>query len=326
MISGVLRFLVNIKSVMKRLKLFILILIFPPSLLFGQIMGANGKLNFEDTISLSPLHEWVSLPNPESNIWKTGKPFKTFFNSGHEDDTAISTGLFGPYPENCNSYFTITLPWPDYLWGEGNLSFYHKFDTDTLTDGGFIEISYDSGKTWTNVRDDINHITTSFNGLYTDTIRGGEYAFSGRSDEWQYVELYWFWLAITKKSGPFTDPVILKFRFISDAIQTDKEGWLIDDIVFRGYDLVGNIGNARDEKIKVYPNPSNGIVYLDGLNSPKQNISVSISGLDGRVLKKQQIRNNYFDISDMNPGIYIYRIYTGNQTVSRGTIVKYMNL
>ena len=160
--------------------------------IYGQTTEPMGNLIYIDTLELFPLHSWITIENPDSSIWEIGQPNKSFFNSMYSGEKAIVTDSIGFYPDNCNDYFYIKIPWVEHFWGEGILSFFHKFDTDTLMDGGIIEISYDNGESWKNVLDDNYHISTNFIGIYTDTINGGEYGFSGKSDGWQYVELYWW--------------------------------------------------------------------------------------------------------------------------------------
>ena len=103
-----------------------------------------------------------------------------------------------------------------------------------------------------------------FVGLYNDTIKDGIHGFSGSSKGWKYVELHWVWLMLTKRSTfeNYGKP-ILRFRFISDNINSNKEGWIIDDIVFRGYDISGRVSELKDDKIKAFPNPTNGKVFFE---------------------------------------------------------------
>lgn len=293
---------------------------------FSQVSVPSGELLFEDTISLSPLHEWIIIPSPDSNIWQIGKPVKTHFDSARTGDIAIVTDTLNYYPSNIDNHFLLSLPAFDSLWAEGILSFYHKYNTDTLNDGAFIEISYDRGQTWKNILSDLVQISTNFIGLYDefDTIQGSIPAFSGSTAEWKYVELHWIWLALTKKSASeqLGRPT-LKFRFKSDSSSTDKDGWIIDDIVFRAYDVSGKIKKTSKYEINVYPNPANEFLTVD-IPAKLAKCSINIYSFNGQLEIQESIGNStIIDISGLSNGLYYFEIVKNHNTINTGTIVKY---
>jgi len=188
---------------MKRISLLLLITIIDVRIISCQITGAEGDLLFEDTLTLRPLYPWITIPSSEENIWQVGKLYKDFLDSTLSGKHGIVTDTLNSYPVNIDDYFDIVLPVMDSAWGEGILSFYHRYQTDSLYDGGFIEVSYDYGISWNNIIFDASHINENFIGLYnqSDTISGGIPAFTGTNYEWSYVELYWWWIALLKKNS-----------------------------------------------------------------------------------------------------------------------------
>ena len=66
------------------------------------------------------------------------------------------TDTLNSYSNNQLSYFEIVFTQNDDSWAimEGYIKFDHKFETDTLIDGGFISVSHDSGKTFINIIDE----------------------------------------------------------------------------------------------------------------------------------------------------------------------------
>src|ERR1035437_3950545 len=161
------------------------------------------------------------------NIWQIGSPHKVFFDSAYSGTKAIVTDTVNPYPVNNHSEFVVKyhsqnpLYW---MYYEYNFSFWHKFDTDSMKDKCSIEISHNEGNNWTNVIDDsiINFIPHYFNTFYSQNIKG----FSGNSEGWKLSSLLW-----SPCRGQIADTLIwFKFVFNSDSIQTNKEGWMIDDI------------------------------------------------------------------------------------------------
>ncbi len=87
-----------------------------------------------------------------------------------------------------------------------------KLNTDLNADGGYITISYDLGKTWSNIiSDSTNNFCTSpmyddyhtvKKGLYnsSDTLFNGTNGFSGNINQWTKVQFNWVkYMAVKKK-------------------------------------------------------------------------------------------------------------------------------
>lgn len=284
---------------------------------YGQLTPTVGDLLLEKTLTLQPQCSWITLPNPTNNSWEIAFPNKTYFNTGYDGKMAILTDANAYYPNNCNDNFLITLPW----FAEGMLSFYHKFDTDTLKDGGIIEISYDNGKSWENIIDDTNHINTRFIGLYEGTITGGEYGFSGKSDGWQYVELYWHWAALLKKNLMYDfSSTQIRFRFVSDNNNTNKEGWMIDNIIFRGYDITGSVETLEDEEVHIYPNPTHDFIKFTPQQIINNGYALTLFDAQGNRIKFTPLVDGKIDVADIETGIYFYRLQKENR-INTGKII-----
>lgn len=297
------------------------------SLSYTQISEPKGDLLFEDTIILDPLSEWINIPSPSENIWQVGSPNKVFLDSSLSGKAVLMTDTINSYPAMTDDYFLILIDHPDdsYSWPEGILSFYHRFQTDSLLDGGFIEISYDEGASWKNIIDDHTNIYRAFTGLYsaTDTIDSGIPAFTGSTDGWKYTEFHWIWIGLTKSATyELEGRPILKFRFVSDGVDTGKDGWLIDQIVFRGYDFSGAVSDQPSSTVDVYPNP-----FADFLNI---NISKGVGkstfrlyGSDGKILIQREIsEGDTIDTYALSTGIYYYAIYKDNYPIDTGKLIK----
>jgi len=289
----------------------------------GQITVASGALLFEDTLSFQPKSTWITIPDSVNNIWEIGKPEKVYFDSGYHKDFAIITDSDDFYSNNRNDYFSITIPAHGHILGGGILSFYHKYDTDTLLDGGVIEISYDNGNSWINIRDDINQINTHFMGLYEGNISGGDYGFSGKSGGWQYVELYWQWLALVKKNSAldYPDTPIIRFRFVSDHTNTNKEGWMIDHVIFRGYDVSGKVESIEKNHIEIYPNPTNDFLLIKSTESSLEGYSLKLFDTNGKLVKHVEPLVERISIKEMRAGIYFYTLQK-DHSLQTGKIIR----
>ena len=111
----------------KRLLLFCIILIFGFGKINCQVTSALGDSVFEDTLSFRPLYPWISIPSSDENIWQVGQLQKNFLGNTLSDEHWIITDTLDGYPVNVDNYFDILLPAIDSSWGEGILSFYHKY-------------------------------------------------------------------------------------------------------------------------------------------------------------------------------------------------------
>ncbi|HOS17230.1 MAG TPA: T9SS type A sorting domain-containing protein [Bacteroidales bacterium] len=301
---------------MKKIVINLFVLILLCFQLHAQIKVPYGPLMFVDTLGLRPLNSCISIPDSLNNIWKVAIPEKAYFDTGYSDSIAILTDSMDYYANNCNDYFTISISAYGYtIIGEGILSFYHKFDTDTLLDGGVIEISYDEGNTWINIKDNGVGMSSEFIGLYEDTISGGVYGFSGKSDGWQYVELYWHWNAITgvKSGSRFYENPILRFRFVSDDQQTNKEGWMIDDLIFRAYAPIGDVKEFNDNDLQIFPNPVVDYITIRSKSQTLDGFLFTLYDMYGKIIKQMQVEREWIDLSDVHQGVYICKLQKENR-------------
>ena len=129
------------------------------------------------------------------------------------------------------------------LEGKSVLSFWHYYDVKAGYDGGVIDISTDSGKTWIDLGPYIT--TNGYNGnliIHTPII-GGRRAFTGNSDNkflFTMVDL----TAFTHKTIAF------RFVFVSDE-SGGGDGWSTDDINRKSEAAVFNTVQLFNSRIQV---------------------------------------------------------------------------
>jgi len=268
-----------------------------------------------------------------SDLWQVGSPDKQLFNQSFSGHKAIMTNLNNTYDNNLSTYFQIIS------LGSGTnttLSFWHKWDTDP-NDKGYLDYSLDGGESWNICKD------TSF--VYDSIIWGFEARiehqrrylinatteryesdpsiyFSGTSasatNNWVH-EFYWFtWAEFSKKSltDEFSpDSIMFRFNFISDSIDNENEGWMIDDIQVE-WDFIGNTDSYHEQFIKIYPNPFKDFLKIGNRDFNR----VEIIDLTGRIIKNQTLKvYNQCEINTINieDGIYIVRLYKNGSVYSR---------
>lgn len=307
-------------------KLFLILAI---SLIILQLFAQQEKIIW-DTITFEEPYEYLQIDTSNQNIWQIGEPNKLFFDSAFSTTNAVVTDTSNFYPLNNNSHFDLKIGKFNSDWYSHNnfIEIKHKFDTDTLKDGGFIEVSYDEGQTWTNIINDTARFYGVSPGEYSwlkenlysdnDTLFNGEFGFSGRSNGWITTIFSWYDIPCHIKSNRYFegDTMIVRFNFISDNIENNKEGWMIDDIKLYSVDLGGGINELKSLKFIITPNPMNetATVKLNNYNK----IKLSILNMQGQLMSQNRYFNNQsitIHRDKLNSGIYFVKIKSDNNSI-----------
>jgi hypothetical protein len=285
----------------------------------GDTLGIWNVYTFEEPT------ECIHIGTP-ANLWQIGHPQKTFFNAAWSADRAIVTDTLNPYPTSSHAWFDLYLggfnfnqyyyPWSTFI------DFRHKFDSDSLHDGGYITISWDKGLTWMNAISDTVPMSHAFMNLSwniyspADTLYNGEPGFSGRSAGWIQTGLSWNEIHVKKTLEFPPDTLIVRFNFISDNDHHPREGWMIDDIRLYSLELWGSIeeNNSGNPALKLGPNPFSDYTFIM-LEKAFDEATGVISDLNGRILRTidlSGISRFRLNRGDLVPGTYLIRINLGN--------------
>ena len=315
---------------MKRAILFLFFLNF----LIGVSQGQN-KANVGDTIGIwqvinfDSTYNFIHIDTSSQNLWQVGAPQKTYFNSAYSPSKAIVTDTVTDYPVNNHSYFDLyigTFNNPMYTW-DIYIDFWHKYNTDTLKDGGYISVSWDKGLTWMNIIKDsvYGNVSpgTTWSGsslnLYTtnDTLYNGEYGFSGKSNGWVHSCMAWDVIPCKFNFPP--DTMIVRFNFISDSINNPKEGWMIDNIRLFSIDLGGGIHDLlnNNNTVNVFPNPFNKSTEIS-FDKNYERINLEIYDMQGKFIGMKDYSNCnkvFFNRNELNDGLYLFKIKTDNNII-----------
>jgi len=267
-----------------------------------------------------------------SNIWQNGTPNKPFFNAAYSAPKAMVTDTTNPYPVNNDSYFELAFPlppaWPIYSMNTC-ISFEHKMNTDTLHDGGIIEVKYYRDSAWKNIALDTLPYTTftMFNcyNLYGihETLYDGEPGFSGKFD-WMRTSIQWVWM-LPVKNFASPDTLWLRWRFISDGVETNKDGWMIDNLEITVYDPGSGVEEwAMDRNVSVSPNPltSSAIVALKTQGEGTYNAQL-INIFGQKVKEYADIHDNSFIIErdNLTGGMYYLIVKNGSKIIGEHKII-----
>ncbi len=262
------------------------------------------------------------------NLWEIGEPGKTFFNDSHSLPHAICTGLNSNYTLNNYSSFQLTIV--SEYFGTGLLEFYHKYDTDKGNAGGYIETSYDNGRSWSNLVNEGNWRE----GFYepTDLIFGHTPAFSGKLENWEKVSFNFLWYALVKKYDRWPggwglgdngnpDTLMLRFNFQSNNVAAVKEGWIIDDIRFQVWDIAGSAENVKIKDFNIKYQPTSRQIYIEDSSSAANDYTVNVYDLTGR--KVLSVTGSPVSVNALNlkTGMYILTITHENIVMQLDRII-----
>jgi len=309
---------------MKYFNLFaILLLLSSPA--FSQIIPGEGILDF-DSCKFESLCNIVKPDTSVRNIWQTGKPSKPFFDTAYSGPNAIVTDTVHPYPVSNHSCFDLAVR--NLYFFNMIVGFRHKFQTDTLTDGGYIEVSLDKGLTWMNIiHSDTTAMIFSTENMYTirDTLKGGINGFSGTSAGWIYSRIQWIW-TLPLKIFPPPDTVILRFHFISDSTQTNKAGWMIDNILISAAKMSGSINEtSRDvNSIEIFPNPYSELTTIKFNQLKVERHTLIIVNTLGQTVKEfKEISDHQVQLrkEDLNSGIYFVLLQNNQKTLAARKLI-----
>lgn len=287
-------------------------------LLLGLIFLAYGKSYAQDTIfayawtpssnrffdlnDRDTTNRYIHIDTTQTNnLWQLGTPSKTLFNTAYSSPLALATDTVNAYPNNNTSSFSFIV-WTNCNWFA--LYFWYRIDADSLSDGGIIEYSTDGGATWDNI---INTSYTFSSNFYsssnTISSNSNKPGFTG-TNSWTGT---WF-------SGPVLNSIVeYRFTFSSDGANTNKDGWMVDDINVNGL-MMGINEMGINSSIHVFPNPTSDFITIVTDKSIELKSSLVMDVLGKIILTNKETT---IDLSKLEAGIYFLEI-----TTSEGKVVK----
>lgn len=298
-------------------------------LLFAQTLFCQNieYWEYHDTVSFETTKNYLQI-DPGSS-WVIGVPGKTLFDSAYTPTRAIFTDT-GYYGINDTSVFTLNIP-PIFFSQvvETRLSFWQKFDMDSLNDFGAIEVSYDLGTTWVNLITDTTYRTMEWEsygyyGALSGTADSIDKRYTGRLDTWSYEEFWWtFYLPV--KQFQYPSSIWVRFVFTSDSVQNNREGWMIDDMVLFTDEYAGiNSINRNNLQTHCYPNPATDILTINTNAISSKGFEVSVYNTAGEMVLNRHAMEGRIPIyvSHLPPGTYYYLLETlEDQSSGTGSFV-----
>lgn len=254
---------------------------------------------------------YVKIDTVASNIWQVGKPQKVIFDSAATLPNALVTDTINYYPNNNTSSFTLEIPYyAGIYYGILGIQWKQKLDMDQGQDGGMVEYSIDEGLTWESAFN--NPHVYNFFGYPSpdfDTLATGQYAFSGTDSLWRDV---WLCYDLSWIGASSTDTLLVRYTFISDSTNTNKEGWMIDNMNAHITVIHPVKENASAEYFNVYPNPAKNIVNIELQRLNEYHIieNMQLINSEGKLMQEwNKIPTRFWiDVSKYANGMYYLKI------------------
>jgi photosystem II stability/assembly factor-like uncharacterized protein len=249
------------------------------------------------------------------DIWTWGIPSGILLATAHSGTRVYATNLAGNYTANSFSY--LETPCYDFTnLTHPRLEFYMAYDIEQNGDALTAEYSLNNGASWQKLGN-ANDL-----GWYNSNVNNGAICngsqWTGTNASWQ---LYGHDLTA------FAGQNFVKFRFnLSSNSSQELEGVMIDDFTIYEY----LVGIEENDKIvfNLYPNPNNGILYIDIDKLTTQNIQLAITNTLGETVAhfNEDIYSGTrleINMQDKPEGIYFITLYTNNNVITKKlTLVK----
>lgn len=248
-----------------------------------------------------------------SNIWQIGPPQKTIFDSAATAPNALVTDTINNYPPNNTSTFLFSYI-NQYWYGILAVRWKQKIDFSDKNDGGIVEFSIDTGKTWLNAFD--NPYVYNFYGFDTanvDTVKG-ELAFTGTDTLWRDI-----WLCFDRSFVTNGDSLLFRFTLKSDTVDSGMhEGWMIDNFM-ANTTMVHTVKKTEEVKyLTVYPTATTGRVYIEAEKLQEYHIieNIRLINMEGKVVQEygKAPTKFFIDIGHQPAGDYFLKIKTNKKT------------
>lgn len=295
------------------------------------INATKAQDEFYRLYSFEYIDNYISFDTIPDNLWEIAKPQKIILDQAYSDSLVMITLASDFYQASNTSIFEFTFTIPDtssglHDMGSGKIKFKHKFDTEIGTAGGFIEISYDNGESWTNVVSDITVGAgkPELINMYTenDSLDDGTMCFQGITDDWIQSSVTWWWNMAVKIDQPegwgwqWNDTLKIRFVFKSlDWAYESHEGWMIDDLEVFIARIYGDIDEFQTNSIRLYPNPANNYITVENINNSNPS-SINIISLSGEIVYSEPQNQQsviLVDISNLKTGMYFISVKNSSE-------------
>ena len=290
------------------------------TLLACQLASAQdytGYCDFEEPCSFL-------RPISPDNIWEVGIPDKPVIATANSPVNCLITGATEAIDTNMNEFVQFDI----YVGSGGGpsvtyLSVTFNYQSDLANDSDFVDVSiafdssefksllylFDMSGTLQEYYENIDFGIGNYSVFPIDT------GITGSSNGWESGQInIQFWYAIGSApngSLPEIDTVHLKFTLITDSIQSDHDGFALDDlyVVTETWSAVEDI--MQEETLSIFPNPASSTCIISSATLVNSIQTIQVYSIYGEHIVSLQ--NQFFDTSGQTeislegfpPGTYL---------------------
>lgn len=248
----------------------------------------------------------------DTTVWQVGVPDKVLMDSAYTVPNALVTRLSGPYPVEPTAYAYVHVPMDQSFFNILAVQWMQLLDMEHDVDHGMLHYSIDDGGTWENAL--TSPYTYSLYGhdeANIDTLENGEVGYTGTDSTWRNI---WFCMDGFFLASMGVDTLRLRFGMWADTVQTDQEGWMIDNLRV-AMTIAHTINETPMEyAVEVFPNMTEGPITIEVRKEKEPQVITAVDVLDakGRVVMHHGMAPVRFrmDLSALPVGSYFVRVNT----------------
>jgi hypothetical protein len=250
-----------------------------------------------------------------NNIWQIGHPNKTVFTAAYSNPNALVTDTLHPYPTNDTS--VVIVKHQKRVSNIFTVDFWYRLDKDSL-ETARVEVSGDTGHHWVDImKDDTTY--DIFWALPKPNLS------AVTSNGWVHIAFDmtdWSHNMGTYPSHITADTFLIRFTFASDNVQTNKDGWMIDNFSVEDYIHEGGISSKYKENLlHLYPNPSGGTFYMS-VPAGEEAQNLAIYAMDGsKKMELPHVPASGKIETGLPVGVYFVSCVTNKRTISSKLVI-----
>ncbi len=276
--------------------------------------------NFDTQRTLEILIDSTSA----DTIWQIGTPQKLILNETSSMPNALITDTLNTYLTSTEASFVVEMSeYSMQSFPYIQLEWFQKIDFEDGVDGGIIEVSYDGQQTWRNIFSDILYRPEVVGTYQWDTLHNQQAGVTGTS------ALSWMgicWGTAIGNPPDEIESVHVRFKMTTDSIDTQQDGWLMDDF-YVGLGVIGNTSNqANFSKMSIYPNPTANEIAISVEEVIDEVVDVYVYDNTGRMVYTEKAPlfgevTHRIDMSTLQQGMY-YLLMKGEKVQYREKFIK----
>jgi hypothetical protein len=248
----------------------------------------------------------------DTSVWQVGAPNKALMDSAYTLPNALVTKLNGPYPGMPAGFAYVNVPMDQSFFSILAIQWMQLIDLENGRDHGTLHFSIDDGNTWENaLSSPYTYSMYGYDETNIDTLDDGGIGFTGTDSTWRNI---WFCMDGFFLSSLGVDTLQLRFGMIADTVQTDQEGWLIDNLLV-AMTIAHTINETPlEHAVEVFPSVTQGPITIEVRKEKEPQVITSIDVLDpkGGVVMHHGYAPTRFrmDLSELPAGSYFVRVST----------------